>query len=111
MKANTPQQINDLFVKYMREGDLDAALTLYEPGAALESRDGTAKTGTPALREELAAFAQRRQVFEFDIKKVIQAGDVALVHNVAGHLTTRTVRVCTGGSAAPAGRQLALADR
>jgi ketosteroid isomerase-like protein len=81
MTANTPEQINEHFVKYMREGDIDSVLTLYETGAALANRDGIVKTGTAALREELAVFAQRRQVFEFDIKKVIQAGDVALVHN------------------------------
>ena len=32
------------------------------------------------LRQELAPFAARKAVFNFDIKQVIQSGDIALMH-------------------------------
>jgi ketosteroid isomerase-like protein len=80
--AKTPEEINDLFIRYMREGDMDSVLSLYDDEVAFANREGVVKLGKDALRQELASFVQHRQVFEFDIRRVIRAGDVALVHNL-----------------------------
>jgi ketosteroid isomerase-like protein len=81
MSANTPEEVDKLFIKYMREGDMDKVLTLYDPEVAFVNRAGEVRRGQDALRAELSRFADIKQVFRFDIKKVVQAGDIALVHN------------------------------
>jgi len=45
------------------------------------NQSGEAKKGISAIREELAPFATTKQVFEFNIKRIIVNGDIALVHN------------------------------
>jgi ketosteroid isomerase-like protein len=81
MPATTPEEVGDLFLHYMRGGDLDALLTVYDPEVAFRNRAGEVLHGLDALRQELAPLAAARAVFEFKIRAVIQAGDVALIHN------------------------------
>jgi ketosteroid isomerase-like protein len=81
MQAKSPEEINDLFIQYMREGDLESVLTLYDADVAFAARSGEVRCGVAALREELGQLAAAKQVFKFDVRKVIRAGDIALVHN------------------------------
>jgi hypothetical protein len=48
--AKTIQEFHQLFTEYMRNGDIDAALELYEPGAAFANRHGEVRVGLQALR-------------------------------------------------------------
>lgn len=82
MAIDRPEQINQLFVRAMRAGDLEAALALYDADVAFANRAGEVRRGLAALREELAPFAAARAAFVFTVKKVIEAGDTALVHNL-----------------------------
>jgi ketosteroid isomerase-like protein len=81
MPAKTVQEFHELFPEHIRKGDIDAALELYEPGAAFANRNGEVKVGLEALREELSPFAAVRANFKFNPRKIVQAGDIALVHN------------------------------
>jgi uncharacterized protein (TIGR02246 family) len=81
MPASSPQEIDDLFVEYMKNGDLESVLTLYEDEVIFVNREGQPRHGTVALREELRSFAANKQQFEFNIRRVVEAGDTALVHN------------------------------
>ena len=81
MSAKTPEEVDRLFSQYMREGDMDKVLTLYDPDVAFVNRAGEVKRGHAALKAELSRFTDAKQVFRFEIKKVIQTGDIALVHN------------------------------
>jgi uncharacterized protein (TIGR02246 family) len=81
MPARSPKEIDDLFVEYMKNGDLESVLTLYEDDVIFVNREGQPRLGTAALREELASFAANKQQFEFNIRRVVEAGDIALVHN------------------------------
>src|SRR5689334_24988413 len=81
MPPNTPGKVGDLFQSYMRDGDIDALLTLYDPEAVFLNRAREVRRGADALREELAPLAAVRAVFEFNIKRIIQSGDIALIHN------------------------------
>jgi ketosteroid isomerase-like protein len=80
MPASSPEEVGRLFQQYMREGDIDSVLTLYDPEAVFLSRIRE-KKGADALRDELAPFAAMKASFEFNIKEVIQSGDIALIHN------------------------------
>ena len=54
MAAQSPEEINELFVKYMREGDLDSVARLYDPAAVFRTASGELRNGPEAIREELA---------------------------------------------------------
>lgn len=64
----------------MREGDLEAVLRLYEPGAAFADATGQTLIGHADLRRVLAPLANAKTDFQFAIAKIVQAEDLALVH-------------------------------
>jgi uncharacterized protein (TIGR02246 family) len=80
MPAKSPEEICCLFQQYMREGDIDAVLTVYDPEAVFLNQAGEIRKGGEALRQELGPFAATKASFEFNIKQVIQSGDIALMH-------------------------------
>ena len=80
MAAKSPEEICHLFRQYMREGDLDAVLTVYDPEVVFLNKAGELKKGAEALRQELRPFAATNAVFDFTIKQVIRSGDIALMH-------------------------------
>ena len=80
MPAKNPEEICSLFQRFMRQGDIDAVLSLYDPDAVFLNQRGELKKGTEALRQELAPFAASSATFEFSVKQVIQSGDIALMH-------------------------------
>jgi ketosteroid isomerase-like protein len=79
MPAKSHEEICHLFKQYMAEGDLDSVLSVYDPEAVFLNRSGEVKKGE-ALRKELAPFAAVKATFDFNIKQVIQSGDIALMH-------------------------------
>ncbi|HEY7162385.1 MAG TPA: nuclear transport factor 2 family protein [Acidobacteriota bacterium] len=81
MTAKTPKEVDDLFVKYMREGDLESVLNLYDAEIAFVNQNGEILKGISAIRDQLAHFAESKQVFEFQIERIVLNGDIALVHN------------------------------
>jgi ketosteroid isomerase-like protein len=81
MPANSPEEVGRLFQQYMREGEIDLVLTLYDPEAVFLNRARDVQKGTNALRQELLPFAAMKAVLEFNIKAIIQSGDIALIHN------------------------------
>ena len=87
MAPRSPQEVDALFQEHMRRGELDAVLELYEPDVSFRNAEGEVKQGRAALREELLPFATAKTNFEFDIRGVVLAGDLALVHN-QWHLTS-----------------------
>ena len=80
MPAKSPEEICRLFQQYMAEGDIDSVLSIYDPEAVFLNQSGEVKKGEKELRQELADFAASKAVFNFDIKQVIQSGDIALMH-------------------------------
>jgi ketosteroid isomerase-like protein len=82
MAAQTPEEISDLFMRYMSEGNLDAVVDLYDENVAFAAQGGKIARGRDAVREELRGFAEARTPFTFDVKRVVQANDTALIHNL-----------------------------
>lgn len=80
MSATSPEEICRLFQQAMAEGDLDSVLSVYDPDVAFLNPSGEIKRGKEGLRQELAPFAAAKAIFEYEIKQVIQAGDIALMH-------------------------------
>jgi ketosteroid isomerase-like protein len=80
MPANSPEEICRLFQHYMAEGDIDGVLSVYDPEAVFLNQAGEATKDRRGLRQELAPLAALKARFEFTIKRVIQAGDIALMH-------------------------------
>jgi ketosteroid isomerase-like protein len=78
MKTLNPLDAVTQFVNAMNKGDLEAALSLYEPGATVIVQPGVAATGTSALREALAGFIALKPTLTSEAHQVVEAGDVAL---------------------------------
>ncbi len=71
-----------LFGERLNAGDLDGLVALYEPTATLVRQDGTAATGTTAIREELAAAVALKPQITMNVIRVVPDGaDTAVVHN------------------------------
>jgi ketosteroid isomerase-like protein len=81
MPARKPEEINTLFAQYMRDGDLDAVMTLYDDRAVFMSPEGEPVYGPAEIRQVLAPFAAAKAEF-YIVKAVIESGDIALTHNV-----------------------------
>lgn len=62
----------------MNQGDLETALSMYEPGASLVAQPGVVVTGTLALRKALAGFVALKPTMTSEAHQVVEAGDVAL---------------------------------
>lgn len=58
--------------------DIETAMTLYEPEAALVAQPGNVVIGTKALRDALAGFIALKPTITTEAHRLIQAGDVAL---------------------------------
>ena len=80
MRAQTPEEICKLFKQFMAEGDLKALVEIYDPEATFLTESGEIKTGREGIREQLAPLAAARAKFDFDIRQVIRAGEIALMH-------------------------------
>src|SRR5262245_40016944 len=80
MPAMSPEDICRLFQRAMAEGDLDAALSVYDPEAVFVNQSGEVKKGRLDLRQILSLRAASNARFEYTIKQVIKAGDIALMH-------------------------------
>jgi ketosteroid isomerase-like protein len=79
MPANSPEEICRLFQRYMSEGDVESLLSLYDPEAAFLTQSREVKKGE-GLREELTSSAFAKPQFDFNVRQVIHAGDIALMH-------------------------------
>ncbi len=81
MRAETPAQVIELFTEAMRTGDLEGALSLYEPEAAFAPEPGTTLNGRTAIRAALERFAALEPKIDGEITKTIEADGIALVVN------------------------------
>jgi uncharacterized protein (TIGR02246 family) len=79
MPASTPEEVIQLFSKYFSARDIDALISLYEPGATMVPQPGATVHGTSAIREALTQFLALRGRLNPEIGKVIEANDIALV--------------------------------
>jgi uncharacterized protein (TIGR02246 family) len=80
--AAAPTDVITLFAAALHEGRLDDAVALYESDAVFIPEPGAAPIhGTDQIRAALASFTALRPTLTPDIRKVVQAGDIATVLN------------------------------
>ncbi|MFM0000614.1 MULTISPECIES: YybH family protein [Paraburkholderia] len=80
MPATNPEEICRLFQQYMAEGDLESALSVYDPDAVFLNQSRDISKGREGLRQELAPLAAMKVRFDFKVKQVIETGGIALMH-------------------------------
>ena len=84
MSAQTPEQCDELFGKYVNARELDNLAALYEEHASLMNEDGTAIRGTVAIRNALQGFldALPEATITMKVLRVARAGDdLAVLYN------------------------------
>lgn len=85
--TNTQPTLNNLldavtqFIAAINDGDLETALSLYEPGASFITQSGTVITGTAALRREFAGFMALKPILTSEKHQVVEVGDVAIYYS------------------------------
>ncbi len=85
MPAQTPEQCDELFGRYLNARDVDNLVALYEERATLiASEDGTAACGTAAIREafrELFAAIPEAKITMNVVRILRSSDDLAVLHN------------------------------
>nr|WP_223184105.1 SgcJ/EcaC family oxidoreductase [Streptomyces sp. CBMA291] len=81
--ANSPEELAELFSRYLAAGDLDRLTRLYEPGAVFVPRPGEVSTGTDAISESLRQYVEQGVRITLRLRRVHHAGDLALLSSVA----------------------------
>lgn len=74
MPARRPEECDLLLVEALNNGDLEAALALYEPNASFVLDSGQIITGVAAIREVMQGFLALKPEFTMEVKAV-QNGD------------------------------------
>ena len=78
MPARSPEELDVLFASAINAGDIEAVMKLYETGACLMPEPGEVASGTKAVREALSGFLAMNPRIKLDVKKLAEAGGIAL---------------------------------
>jgi uncharacterized protein (TIGR02246 family) len=78
MAAATPEELSESFLAAVRSGDVEAALALWGPDAAIIAADGSAVRGSEAIGAALRALVAGGARVDIELASLFVAGDVAL---------------------------------
>ena len=78
MGISNPLDAVTELVKAINQGNLEAAVALYEPEATLVAQPGKVATGTKAIREAIAGFIALKPTLMNEAHQIVQAGSIAL---------------------------------
>ncbi len=79
MSRDTPEHVLKSIVDGINSGNLDALMSLYEPEAGFAAQPGNLAHGPAGVRESLAAFIAMKGTLDLKVKRVLEAGGLALV--------------------------------
>ena len=79
MPARKPEEADLLVIEALNAGDVERALTFYEPDATFVPEPGKAATGLAAIREVLNGFVALKPRLTIEVPQVVESGDVALL--------------------------------
>ena len=106
MSETSPEDLHKLFEQSLNSGDLDALVALYASDGLLMQRSGPAR-GISAVRKALAEYVAMKATIQLTTRKVVQAGDTALLMgDWQFHGTTSD-----GGSVSTSGTSIEVARR
>jgi uncharacterized protein (TIGR02246 family) len=80
-KAKSAAEVIERLSRCLSDGEVEAALGLYEVDAAFVPNPGTTVHGLDAIREALEGFAALKPTLTGEIRSVVEADGVALVLN------------------------------
>jgi len=82
MPAESPEQCDELYARYLNTRQIGSILALYEAEGSHVRQDGTAAHGHYALRQILNQFAAAEPEIHVRVKKVVRAGeDLAVIYD------------------------------
>ncbi len=81
MPAQKPEECDALFEKYVNEGNLEALVDLYEPGATLIPAPGQVAAGTEAIRSALKPMLDAGLQVKLTVTQTIMSSDIAATYN------------------------------
>jgi uncharacterized protein (TIGR02246 family) len=118
MAAYSPEEVHEQFARYFSAGDVEALMSLYEPGATMLPTPGPAVSGLAAIRELITTFVALKPQMVLQVKKVLRAGDIALIFsswtltetNANGEATGRSGQTSDVARRQPDGTWLLLID-
>jgi uncharacterized protein (TIGR02246 family) len=96
---STPAAVLDLFVRFVHEGRLEAALSLYEPDAVMVEKPGRMARGTGEIRRALQSLIDSRVALAIEVMQAITASDITFVVSAWSVAAT-----ATDGTANPVAR-------
>ena len=76
METPSPLDVVTRLVKAMNTGDLEMALSLFEPGATFVVKPGVVVTGASGIRHALAGFMAIKPTLTIEAQQIVEAGDV-----------------------------------
>jgi len=76
--ASKPEDRINLLLTAVNQGNLEAVMACYEPGATLVVEPGKLATGTQAIREAFAGYIAMKILITPESQKIIQTSDTAL---------------------------------
>ena len=75
----TPEELLNLQVKELDEGNISLLMTLYENDACFASKPGQVAKDLESIRRTLQGFIDIKGKLEAKVKRVLQASDLALM--------------------------------
>jgi uncharacterized protein (TIGR02246 family) len=106
-RAQTADELHEVFVEGINSGDLDGLMELYVPDCVGADLEGNTLTGSGPLREFLGGFLSVVREFSAEPRKTFVCGDVALT-SLAWHAVVEVDgqrQEMTGASAEVSQRQ------
>ena len=79
MPARKPEEADLLVIEALNAGDVERALTFYEPDATFVPEPGKAATGLAAISVVLNGFVALKPRLTIEVPQVVESGDVALL--------------------------------
>jgi uncharacterized protein (TIGR02246 family) len=81
MSARAPEDLDALVQRAFNQGDLEAVMGLYEPDAVFSNQQGELRSGSDAIRQEMAPFTAMKPDIKIEVTKVITAGEIAVMYS------------------------------
>ena len=79
MPARKPEECDLLVAEAISNGDVEAAVALYEPDASFAVEPGKEVRGHAAIREVMRGFVASKPKLTIEVPRVYQSGDLALL--------------------------------
>ena len=81
-KARAPEECSHLMAEFLLDGDIDAIVSLYEPGATFVTRTREVRTGHDAIRAAFVDLAAAKPRLTCNVVRVLRNGDnLAVLYN------------------------------